>query len=433
MRATTDDSRVSLDEDTLRADRRTPPADAQDAPLADDLCDADPADAAALTESAPEAAVSEPAPLPRPAIREVLNSWRVRPTLRVPDDQAPYFFCLLIASVVLAAALFIALIAGSSAFFRKSAPTPPAPPSGDSTGIPSEGSHPFADGAAGTALIPFPASPTVINKNQLSAHSACLVDVSEGKVTASYHGDEVIFPASMTKIMTLIIVAENLPEESNLKDVITVSQSVYDAMVAAGSSGVHLDAGEQVTVEGLIYMLMLRSDGIAANELARYIAGSESAFVTLMNMKAADMGLKNTHFTNTTGLYDPNHVSSCRDMASILAYAMNMSFCKKILTTESFTVMTHCTQGDNAGKNPTYYLYHNLLVSMLGETYRSYRPARLTVVAGKTGYSGRESGYCLATYATDPDGHAYICVTAKSASYLDCIKDYITIYDNYAK
>ena len=376
----------------------------------------------------------------KPTVKEVTASWKMAPSLRIPQEQKPVLFVLLIAIAVFLVALLLTVTFGHSLLF---APAGQPGDQNDSTattdppiyvnGVPAEGSHPFADGKDGNVLLPFSEPIDVIDHTLLSSERAALIDVSAGTVIASYHADERMYPASMTKVMTLIVVAENLPEESNLQDTITVSQSVYDAMIAAGSSGVKLELGEQLSVEALIYMLMLQSDGIAANELARYIAGTESRFVELMNRKAADMGLVNTHFTNVTGLHDDNHYSTCRDIASIMAYAMNMSFCRKVMTTEYYKATSYCTAGENKGKTITYHVYHKLLVTMLSETYKSYRPDRLTVTAGKTGYDGKDSGYCLVSYAVTPDGKPYICVTSQSTSYLDCVKDYITIYNKYVK
>lgn len=317
----------------------------------------------------------------------------------------------------------------------------PIAPSGDDipdqsreTGSPiaTPGSHPFADGPSGKVTFPFATDSRVVGKNSINSVRAVVVSVSDGKVVASRLADEKMYPASLTKIMTLIVAVENLPEQVSLSYKVTVSREVYDAMYLAGSSGMGLDAGEQLTVESLLYLTILRSDGIAASELARYIAGDEASFVRLMNRKATEMGLENTHFSNPTGLQDEANYSTCRDMAAILSYAMEMSLCRHVLTAASYDAQCTETIGKNAGHSFTYYVTNNFLTTLLTEKYPGNKPASLTITAGKTGYAGNNSGYCLASYAIGADGRAYICVTSKatgSEGYLSCIRDHVKLYD----
>ena len=133
----------------------------------------------------------------------------------------------------------------------------------------------------------------------------------------------------------------------------------------------------------------------------------------LMNQKAEKMGLANTHFENPTGLFHPNHKSTAREIASIMAYAMNMKLCRKILLTQSY--VAPCVGVD--GKKFNYTLYHNLIVTRFEELQKldppgATQPAPVKIAAGKTGFTN-ESLYCLVTYAESADGHGYVCVTAK--------------------
>jgi D-alanyl-D-alanine carboxypeptidase (penicillin-binding protein 5/6) len=163
------------------------------------------------------------------------------------------------------------------------------------------------------------------------------------------------------------------------------------------------------------------------------VAGSVEDFVELMNQKAEKMGLANTHFENPTGLFHQNHTSTAREIASIMAYAMNMKLCRKILLTQSY--VAPCVGAD--GKKFNYTLYHNLIVTRFEELQkqdppRATQPTTVKIAAGKTGFTN-ESLYCLVTYAESADGHGYVCVTAKGGSYNACISDYLTIYNTYAK
>ena len=347
--------------------------------------------------------------------------------------------------VLLAAVLAVLLlITGSLLLARKVIflEREPVAPSGDDipnqppeTGNPiaTPGSHPFADGPTGTVTFPFAADSRVIGKNSIRSARAVMVDLSAGEVVASRLADEKMYPASMTKIMTLIVAVENLSESVSLSYKVTVSSAVYEAMRLAGSSGMGLEAGEQLTVEALLYLTALQSDGIAASELARYIAGDEASFVQLMNRKASAMGLTNTHFANPTGLQDEANYSTCRDMAAILSYAMRMSLCRRILTTDSYNATCTKTTGRDAGYSFTYYV-SNKFLTLLSQADKG-KPDSLTMTAGKTGYAGNNSGFCLASYAVGADGHAYICVTSQatgSDGYLTCIRDHVSLYNAYA-
>jgi D-alanyl-D-alanine carboxypeptidase len=146
-----------------------------------------------------------------------------------------------------------------------------------------------------------------------------------------------------------------------------------------------------------------------------------------MNQKAEKMGLSNTNFENPTGLYHPNHKSTAREIASIMAYAMNMKLCRKVMLTQVFNAP--CVGAD--GKKFNYTCYHKLTVHLF-EDNAVHQPNAVKVLAGKTGFTD-ESRFCLVTYAETKDGRGYVCVTAKGDSYNTCISDYISIYNTYVK
>lgn len=286
----------------------------------------------------------------------------------------------------------------------------------------------FADGAEGNVLYGTSKSFKDIAKDDFYGTNAAIAHVGSGELVAGIGEDTKIYPASMTKVMTLVVAVEYLRDEAALQQKVTISQAVFDAMYKEGASGMGLAAGEALTVESLLYALMLQSDGIAATELAKHIVGSEAAFVALMNQKASDMGLTNTHFMNPTGLHHEDHYSSCRDIATLMGYAMNMSLCRKILTEDAF--VAPC-DSPNVG-NFNYDIYNNLLVTYFNK-YKTLNPSKagsLTILAGKTGYTP-EAGNCLVTCAQGADGSYYVCVTAGADSYENCIKSYQSLYAKY--
>ena len=148
----------------------------------------------------------------------------------------------------------------------------------------------------------------------------------------------------------------------------------------------------------------------------------------MMNEKAKEMGLEDTHFTNCTGLHNDNHYSTCRDLASIMCYAVNNTFCYTLMTTKEYKAPAYSTEKN---KNFFYYPSHTLLVDRAKLVLKS-QPSNLTVTGGKTGFTD-ESRHCLATCGVAADGTRYVSVTAQAQTQVDTITDYITIYETYAK
>lgn len=149
---------------------------------------------------------------------------------------------------------------------------------------------------------------------EVRALSAVLMDAETGTVLFKQNADEPLPPASVTKIMTLLLVAEALDAGNiNLTDVVTVSETA----ASMGGSQVYLKVGEQMSVEDLIKSVVIASANDAALALAEFVAGSEEAFVSKMNSRAAELGMKNTNFENTNGLDDSvtNHKISAMDIA----------------------------------------------------------------------------------------------------------------------
>lgn len=146
----------------------------------------------------------------------------------------------------------------------------------------------------------------------IGAKSAVLMEADTGAVLYCKNMDEALFPASITKLMTCLIAVENC----SLDELITVSQSAIDANEPDGSS-MNLVAGEQLTLEELLYGILISSANEACNVVAEHIAGSIDAFVEMMNTRAAELGCTNTHFVTTNGLHNDNHYTTAYDMALI--------------------------------------------------------------------------------------------------------------------
>jgi len=160
-------------------------------------------------------------------------------------------------------------------------------------------------------LVPFIVSAEELNLTE-NAKSAILIESSTGEVLYSKNPHEKLAPASMTKIMSLILIMENI-ENGNLKwnDIVVVSKNA----ASMGGSQIFLEANEMMTVEDLVKGICIASGNDAVVALAEKIAGTEAAFVKLMNDKAKSLGLNNTKFVNSTGLDADGHYSSSYDMA----------------------------------------------------------------------------------------------------------------------
>lgn len=263
-----------------------------------------------------------------------------------------------------------------------------------------------------------------ISSADINSEKALIMNVTDNKVIASRQSSQIISPASMTKIMTLIVVFENLKSESSLNEVLTVSEEVVAKMEAEDSSGFGIKAGERLTVKDLIYVMILQSDNIACETLAEYIAGSSSAFVSMMNEKAKEMGLSTstTLFQNCTGLHHSLHYTTCKDMASIMSYAMQNTFCAEVLTAKSYVPSTHFRPGDGCT------FWNAFLVHGINDGKTQPNTAEIT--AGKTGFT-TEAKSCLVSFAKGDDGKEYIVVTAKAESTTTRLNDHLYLYNTY--
>lgn len=221
-------------------------------------------------------------------------------------------------------------------------------------------------------MIPYMVRAEELNLAE-NAKSAILIEAATGEVLYSKNASERLAPASMTKIMSLILIMENI-EKGNLKwnDVVVVSKNA----ASMGGSQIFLEANEMMSVEDLIKGICVASGNDATVALAEKIAGTEASFVKLMNEKASRLGLKNTHFVNSTGLDAEGHYSTAFDMAvmarelvkhpKILEFSSIYEDYLRKNTSNSFWLV-------NTNKLVKFYSYIDGL---------------------KTGYTGN-AGYCL--------------------------------------
>ena len=199
--------------------------------------------------------------------------------------------------------------------------------------------------------------------------------------------DEKAYPASTTKIMTALVTLENLEKHDS-----PITQTVEVPAEAAGVEGssLYLAAGEKISMEDLLYGLMLVSGNDAATALACIIGGTQENFISMMNDKAAELHCSNTHFTNPSGLFDEDHYTTARDMAVIAREAMKDPTFRKIVATKD-----HKAQRTDSD----YLTFHNK-----NKTIFQYDGG----TGIKIGYT-KASGRTLVASA-ERDGRSMICV-----------------------
>lgn len=233
----------------------------------------------------------------------------------------------------------------------------------------------------------------------ISAGQAILIDGDSGKVLYEKCADEKAYPASTTKIMTALVTIEALKEHDSPIDQIIE--------VPAGAEGVegsslYLKAGEKISIEDLLYGLMLVSGNDAAVALAEIIGGSEAEFVKMMNEKARELGCRGTNFTNPSGLFDEEHYTTARDMAAIGFEAMKDPVFRKIVATENHVSKREDDDYTNFyNKNKTIFQYEGGTGIKIGYTTDSGR----TLVASST--RGSRSMICVVMSAPDWFNDAY--------------------------
>ena len=223
---------------------------------------------------------------------------------------------------------------------------------------------------------------TVLASPKINSPSAILINSKSGQVLYEKKVHDKHYPASITKVMTAIL----LLEEGNLEKVVTIGDDV-PFLIERGSSQIYLIPGEQLTREQLLYALLVDSANDAAVAIAQDIAGSVEKFVQEMNEKAKELGTLNTNFVTPHGLHDDNHYTTAYDMALIACEAMKNPIFRQVVKTERYIIPA-------TNKQDTRYLYlGNRLVR--NTTYRNYKYDGANGV--KTGYTSKAGNTLIAS------------------------------------
>ncbi|MBP5653883.1 MAG: D-alanyl-D-alanine carboxypeptidase [Clostridiales bacterium] len=303
--------------------------------------------------------------------------------------------------------------------------------SGDDVVNVSDGSETSEDPAnAKWTSVETEAAPSYLNGlnadifSDIYSKQAVLIHAGSGKVVASKDGDTKGFPASVTKMMTAIVAIENIPD---INTTYTMPVEIYDTLYKLDLSTAGFAKNDTVSVKDLLYGLLMRSGAECCLALENIVAGGSDAFVAKMNEKAAEIGMYNTHFANSTGEHDVNHYSTPHDMAILMDYALKNQTFRDIISTSNYRTAPLASNSEGIEFYSTLYQ---------ATPDMSQYASKFSLKGGKTGYTS-DAGQCLATYAVI-NGEEYILVTfgaykfeGAPTSHLHA-RDHINIYSAFA-
>ena len=247
---------------------------------------------------------------------------------------------------------------------------------------------------------------------EINSKYAVLYNLNDNTIIYDVNKDEKTSIASLTKIMTTIVAIEKIQD---FEEKVTISDTMFTGLEEEGAATIGIKDGQTLTYNDLLYGVLLASGADAARALAISLAQSEENFVALMNEKAQELGLTNTHFTGTVGLDNPNHYSTVNEVALTLIYALNNAKFKEIFTTDSYTF------SDNSFT----------VKSTMRTTGNAYHLDTKNILGAKTGFTS-QAGRCLASIAYDAKNDInYLLVTTNAEKVPEQLYDALNIYDYY--
>lgn len=254
------------------------------------------------------------------------------------------------------------------------------------------------------------------------SQAAILIDAKNGNILYEKNANSLMYPASTTKILTAIIALETCP----LDEKVTASHNAITS-IKSGYTNAKIQVGEQLSMEDLLYALLLKSANEAANVIAEHIGGTTENFANIMNAKAIELGCTSTHFVNANGIHDDNHYTTASDLATIMYYCMQNETFRHMVSTLTYTLPA-------TEQYPTADRVLTNSNSLMIPEHPYYYPY---VIGGKTGFTTQAKN-CLITIS-NKDGlelisvvlHAESTEDGRSARYLDTISLLEYGYHNY--
>ena len=259
---------------------------------------------------------------------------------------------------------------------------------------------------------------TVSTGADVISERSIMIDLSSGDILMQKGYKDRICPASMTKVLTVLVAAEHLTDEE-LDNKFTITHDITAYVWENDLSAVNWADDEVVTVRDLLYGTILPSGGDAAIGLATYIAGSQDAFVEMMNEKIEELGLSSSsHFTNCVGLYDDNHYSTVYDIAMMMEAAIENDLAKEVLSAKRYTT-------SSTAEHPDGIEISNWFLRRIED-----KDTGGEVISAKTGFV-KEAKNCAVSYGRDNSGNEYIICTQGSTSSWRCIYDHVAMYKQF--
>lgn len=253
---------------------------------------------------------------------------------------------------------------------------------------------------------PYPVDDAVMTA--IHSEYAIVVDDTTGRTLAEKRSSERMYPASLTKMMTAIVTVENM---GDLNQTVEITYEMLAGLYEANASVVGYQIGDTPTMEDILYGIALPSGADACNAAAFTIAGSIESFVDMMNAKAEELGMYNTHFSNTTGLHEDDHYTTAEDLAVLLRYCIDNEVFAEVFST------------------PVYYASavtsHPYGIEMYSTVFKSetwFDIAIPGLQGGKTGFT-YEAGKCLATWDVI-NGNTVIIITGNAGDDMMGIEHY---------
>ena len=269
-----------------------------------------------------------------------------------------------------------------------------------------------------------------ITLDYLYSPYAILIDAQTGQVLAERNSRERMYPASMTKLMAALVAVERTEDWDAT---IEIPQNIFAQLYADHASLAGFEPDEKVKPKDLLYGMLLPSGAECCTVYAMWLAGDEETFVEWMNEKAAELGMVNTHFVNTTGLHDEQHYSTAEDMSALMRKCIENETLRTVLQAEDYR--TGSTWRHPQGMTLDSTLFQAIAENKsLAKEYEEEKESGIVLLGGKTGYTAR-AGLCLASFGR-VDGREYILVTAgaEGSHYTDPfhIMDAMAVYSQIA-
>ncbi|MBR0132356.1 MAG: D-alanyl-D-alanine carboxypeptidase [Lachnospiraceae bacterium] len=274
---------------------------------------------------------------------------------------------------------------------------------------------------AENAAKPYTEGEDIAKTKMIESSYIVLADADTGEILIERDADKVVYPASMTKVLTVLTAMDYITEEK-LDDHIFVCQETMNYVYKHDCSRVGFVLNQEVCVKDLIYGTIVCSGGDAALELAKYCCGSIDAFVEQMNKKVEELGLSETaHFTNPVGIFDENLHCTVKDIGIIMCAAMQNEFLRDVLKTRIYTTTVYVENDENI--KPLEI--SNWFIRRIED-----KETNGTVIGAKTGFVN-QSRNCAVSYMVSDSGKNYVCVTGMAPNAWRAIYDHVALYRSF--